>query len=147
VLEITVCHAKKVTYWQNHDSHEFSCCLWCFMSQGGRSSPDIGLLTAPENIALIKRMLIKCADVSNPTRPVTMCVEWAVRIAEEYFNQVFCYWNVEQLFLICNTDHIMFNALFGLLFLVLYMRTILWYPYIFLLFWRFWVIQIFTVRD
>lgn len=61
------------------------------MSQGGRSSPDIGLLTAPENIALIKRMLIKCADVSNPTRPVTMCVEWAVRIAEEYFNQVFCY--------------------------------------------------------
>jgi len=54
---------------------------------GGRSSPDIGLLTAPENITLIKRMLIKCADVSNPTRPVKMCVEWAVRIAEEYFNQ------------------------------------------------------------
>ncbi|XP_021913481.1 high affinity cAMP-specific and IBMX-insensitive 3',5'-cyclic phosphodiesterase 8-like isoform X2 [Zootermopsis nevadensis] len=54
---------------------------------GGRSSPDIGVLTAPENITLIKRMLIKCADVSNPTRPVRMCVEWAVRIAEEYFNQ------------------------------------------------------------
>ncbi|XP_069672167.1 high affinity cAMP-specific and IBMX-insensitive 3',5'-cyclic phosphodiesterase 8B isoform X3 [Periplaneta americana] len=54
---------------------------------GGRSSPDVGILTAPENIALIKRMLIKCADVSNPTRPVKMCVEWAVRIAEEYFNQ------------------------------------------------------------
>lgn len=54
---------------------------------GGRSSPDIGILTAPENITLIKRMLIKCADVSNPTRPLRMCVEWAVRIAEEYFNQ------------------------------------------------------------
>ncbi|PSN58085.1 High affinity cAMP-specific and IBMX-insensitive 3' [Blattella germanica] len=55
--------------------------------EGGRSSPDTGILTAPENIALIKRMLIKCADVSNPTRPIRMCVEWAVRIAEEYFNQ------------------------------------------------------------
>lgn len=33
-------------------------------------------------------MLIKCADVSNPTRPLKMCVEWAKRIAEEYFNQV-----------------------------------------------------------
>ncbi|KAJ9576116.1 hypothetical protein L9F63_007003 [Diploptera punctata] len=54
---------------------------------GGRSSPDTLNWTAPENIALIKRMLIKCADVSNPTRPVQMCVEWAIRIAEEYFNQ------------------------------------------------------------
>ena len=33
-------------------------------------------------------MLIKCADVSNPTRPLNMCIEWARRIAEEYFNQV-----------------------------------------------------------
>lgn len=50
-------------------------------------SPDISLLTAPENIALVKRMLIKCADVSNPTRPLRLSVEWARRIAEEYFNQ------------------------------------------------------------
>ncbi|EFX77201.1 hypothetical protein DAPPUDRAFT_321679 [Daphnia pulex] len=40
-----------------------------------------------ENIILVKRMLIKCADVSNPTRPLNMCIEWARRIAEEYFNQ------------------------------------------------------------
>ena len=59
--------------------------------QAGRNSPETLNLTAPENIALIKRMLIKCADVSNPTRPVRMCVEWAVRIAEEYFNQVYFY--------------------------------------------------------
>jgi len=39
-------------------------------------------------------MLIKCADVSNPTRPLKMCVEWAKRIAEEYFSQVFLNPNV-----------------------------------------------------
>lgn len=31
--------------------------------------------------------MIKCADVSNPTRPLRLCVEWARRIAEEYFQQ------------------------------------------------------------
>ncbi|KRT84067.1 hypothetical protein AMK59_249 [Oryctes borbonicus] len=41
----------------------------------------------PENILLIKRMMIKCADVSNPTRPLGLCVEWARRITEEYFQQ------------------------------------------------------------
>ena len=37
---------------------------------------------------VIKRMLIKCADVSNPARPLNLCREWAGRIAEEYFAQV-----------------------------------------------------------
>lgn len=32
-------------------------------------------------------MMIKCADVSNPTRPLRLCVEWSRRIAEEYFTQ------------------------------------------------------------
>lgn len=32
-------------------------------------------------------MMIKCSDVSNPTRPLRLCVEWARRIAEEYFQQ------------------------------------------------------------
>ncbi|XP_055839051.1 high affinity cAMP-specific and IBMX-insensitive 3',5'-cyclic phosphodiesterase 8 isoform X3 [Episyrphus balteatus] len=36
---------------------------------------------------LIRRMLIKVADVSNPARPLNYCVEWARRIAEEYFTQ------------------------------------------------------------
>ncbi|XP_055533248.1 high affinity cAMP-specific and IBMX-insensitive 3',5'-cyclic phosphodiesterase 8 isoform X2 [Wyeomyia smithii] len=40
-----------------------------------------------ENQVLVRRMLIKCADVSNPTRPLKFCVEWARRIAEEYFTQ------------------------------------------------------------
>jgi len=37
--------------------------------------------------AVIKRMLIKCADVSNPARPRETCKIWAERIAEEYFAQ------------------------------------------------------------
>lgn len=49
---------------------------------------EFGDINTRENIALAKRMLIKCADVSNPTRPLKLCVEWARRIAEEYFNQV-----------------------------------------------------------
>lgn len=43
----------------------------------------------PENVAILKRMMIKCADVSNPARPLDLCKEWAYRIAEEYFSQVF----------------------------------------------------------
>ena len=42
----------------------------------------------PENMAIVKRMLIKCADVSNPARPLNICRQWAYRIAEEYFSQV-----------------------------------------------------------
>uniref|UniRef100_A0A5F8H5G9 Phosphodiesterase n=1 Tax=Monodelphis domestica TaxID=13616 RepID=A0A5F8H5G9_MONDO len=41
----------------------------------------------PENQILIKRMMIKCADVANPCRPLEMCIEWAGRISEEYFAQ------------------------------------------------------------
>lgn len=33
-------------------------------------------------------MLIKCADISNPCRPLELCIEWAGRISEEYFAQV-----------------------------------------------------------
>ncbi|XP_060699647.1 high affinity cAMP-specific and IBMX-insensitive 3',5'-cyclic phosphodiesterase 8B isoform X4 [Hemiscyllium ocellatum] len=40
-----------------------------------------------EDRLLIKRMLIKCADVANPCRSVKLCVEWAGRISEEYFAQ------------------------------------------------------------
>lgn len=45
------------------------------------------MLRTPENRALIKRMMIKCADVSNPCRPLEYCIEWAARISEEYFSQ------------------------------------------------------------
>lgn len=48
------------------------------------------LLRAPETRTLIKRMLIKCADICNPCRPLPQCIEWAARISEEYFSQVRC---------------------------------------------------------
>ncbi len=51
------------------------------------TEPDISTLLTPDNVILIKRMLIKCADVANPTRPLKLCVDWAKRIAEEYFRQ------------------------------------------------------------
>jgi len=51
-------------------------------------SPNYTTLSTAENIMLIKRMLIKCADVSNPARPLKLCETWANRIAEEYCNQV-----------------------------------------------------------
>uniref|UniRef100_A0A665VSG5 Phosphodiesterase n=1 Tax=Echeneis naucrates TaxID=173247 RepID=A0A665VSG5_ECHNA len=39
------------------------------------------------NRILVKRMLIKCADISNPCRALELCIEWAGRISEEYFAQ------------------------------------------------------------
>ncbi|XP_077989620.1 high affinity cAMP-specific and IBMX-insensitive 3',5'-cyclic phosphodiesterase 8B-like isoform X2 [Glandiceps talaboti] len=61
------------------------------MHSGGRGTPDssstTAALTTPENRTLIKRMLIKCADISNPARPLNLCREWAKRIAEEYCSQ------------------------------------------------------------
>lgn len=44
-----------------------------------------------EDKRVICRMLIKCADVSNPSRPWPLCKEWGLRIVDEYFAQViFC---------------------------------------------------------
>ncbi|XP_061022319.1 high affinity cAMP-specific and IBMX-insensitive 3',5'-cyclic phosphodiesterase 8A-like [Dama dama] len=45
------------------------------------------MLRTPENRTLIKRMLIKCADVSNPCWPLEQCIECAACISEEYFSQ------------------------------------------------------------
>ncbi|KAL7980088.1 hypothetical protein Chor_001356 [Crotalus horridus] len=56
-------------------------------SSNGDGDPIKNVLTSPENRILIKRMLIKCADVSNPCRPLEQCIEWAGRISEEYFAQ------------------------------------------------------------
>uniref|UniRef100_A0A671Y483 Phosphodiesterase n=1 Tax=Sparus aurata TaxID=8175 RepID=A0A671Y483_SPAAU len=56
---------------------------------GGNSDEENvkSILTSPENRILVKRMLIKCADISNPCRPQELCIEWAGRISEEYFAQ------------------------------------------------------------
>ena len=62
-------------------------CPPCFKGNGDEESVK-GVLTTPENRILIKRMLIKCADISNPCRPQELCIEWAGRISEEYFAQV-----------------------------------------------------------
>nr|CAI5818794.1 unnamed protein product [Callosobruchus analis] len=64
--------------------------VFCTKSSGSETEgecPDYVPLSLPENVTLVKRMMIKCADVSNPARPLRICVEWARRITEEYFHQ------------------------------------------------------------
>lgn len=41
-----------------------------------------------QNRMIMKKVLVKCADISNPCRPLPLCQEWAQRIAQEYFAQV-----------------------------------------------------------
>lgn len=42
-------------------------------------SLDTTALTSPDNVVLVKRMMIKCADVSNASRPQKFAFEWARR--------------------------------------------------------------------
>ncbi|XP_075788429.1 high affinity cAMP-specific and IBMX-insensitive 3',5'-cyclic phosphodiesterase 8B isoform X1 [Pelodiscus sinensis] len=56
-------------------------------SEGSDCECTTNVKNFPENQTLIKRMMIKCADVANPCRPLELCVEWAGRISEEYFAQ------------------------------------------------------------
>uniref|UniRef100_A0A3B4DNG5 Phosphodiesterase n=1 Tax=Pygocentrus nattereri TaxID=42514 RepID=A0A3B4DNG5_PYGNA len=54
---------------------------------GSDCEGQASMRNSPENRLLIKRMMIKCADVANPCRPLELCIEWAGRISEEYFAQ------------------------------------------------------------
>uniref|UniRef100_A0AAY4ELK6 Phosphodiesterase n=1 Tax=Denticeps clupeoides TaxID=299321 RepID=A0AAY4ELK6_9TELE len=55
--------------------------------EGSETEGPASFRNSPENRLLIKRMMIKCADVANPCRPLELCIEWAGRISEEYFAQ------------------------------------------------------------
>ncbi|XP_072848773.2 high affinity cAMP-specific and IBMX-insensitive 3',5'-cyclic phosphodiesterase 8B isoform X1 [Pogona vitticeps] len=55
--------------------------------EGSSCECTSNLKNYPDNQTLIKRMMIKCADVANPCRPLELCIEWAGRISEEYFAQ------------------------------------------------------------
>uniref|UniRef100_A0A8D2NK34 Phosphodiesterase n=1 Tax=Zosterops lateralis melanops TaxID=1220523 RepID=A0A8D2NK34_ZOSLA len=57
------------------------------MSEGSDTECTANIKNFPDNQTLIKRMMIKCADVANPCRPLELCIEWAGRISEEYFAQ------------------------------------------------------------
>lgn len=64
------------------------CVLSFLQSVNSDCDGQANIRNSPENRLLIKRMLIKCADVANPCRPLELCIEWAGRISEEYFAQV-----------------------------------------------------------
>lgn len=51
------------------------------------STTSLSAKDSLEHRKVMKRILVKCADISNPCRPQKLCVEWAERIAEEYFAQ------------------------------------------------------------
>lgn len=59
-----------------------------FQTEGSDCECGLTGRNLPENQTLIRRMMIKCADVANPCRPLDLCIEWAGRISEEYFAQV-----------------------------------------------------------
>ena len=42
---------------------------------------------AQEAIQAVKRLIIKTSDICNPMRPTKLTVEWAMRIAEEHFDE------------------------------------------------------------
>ncbi|KAA3681570.1 high affinity cAMP-specific and IBMX-insensitive 3',5'-cyclic phosphodiesterase 8 [Paragonimus westermani] len=44
-------------------------------------------LSSAENRTILRRLIIKCSDVNNQARPLSICRVWANRIAEEYFCQ------------------------------------------------------------
>jgi high affinity cAMP-specific and IBMX-insensitive 3',5'-cyclic phosphodiesterase 8 len=50
-----------------------------FVSVFGTEVENRDVPNDEDNQILIRRMLIKCSDVSNPTRPLKFCVEWARR--------------------------------------------------------------------
>ena len=75
------------TDMSKHFLHVNKFCAHFTKSQDEERSTEL-VMDGTEGQTIIKRMLIKCADVSNPARPLDYCREWAARIAEEYFAQV-----------------------------------------------------------
>ena len=111
------------------------CAFFFSTLQNGRGTPEsvssaLTNFQSPENRAIVRRMIIKCADIANPARPTELCREWAYRIAEEYFRQV-SYLN---LYLLVSTFFII-KRIFSVLFrsqletslsLICFKKTHLW---------------------
>uniref|UniRef100_F6YN13 Phosphodiesterase n=1 Tax=Ciona intestinalis TaxID=7719 RepID=F6YN13_CIOIN len=57
------------------------------VTKNNSNNPDSNAAVTHELKTLIKRVMIKVADVINPARKTPLCVEWARRISEEYFAQ------------------------------------------------------------
>ena len=99
VLLCNVCHLNKQedSPGTSPDSPDTKTALTNMQRRPSMINPDnqqiilADISNSPEHMATVKRMLIKCADVSNPARPLHICRQWAYRIAEEYFSQVYIY--------------------------------------------------------
>ena len=66
---------------------------------------------AQETVQAVKRLVIKCSDICNPVRSTSICREWAIRIADEYFDQAssrigFSFVCISELRYICHRLHL-----------------------------------------
>lgn len=77
--------ATEMTKHFEHLSRFINIC--CSKESEADACFDMHPASAQECNSVVKRMIIKCSDISNPTRPIRLCIEWARRIAEEYFSQ------------------------------------------------------------
>lgn len=61
-----------------------------FVSVFGNDNEHEVHTDSDDNHMLIRRMLIKCADVSNPARPYRFCAEWAERYVDIWIFAQIC---------------------------------------------------------
>ncbi|KAJ7399676.1 High affinity cAMP-specific and IBMX-insensitive 3',5'-cyclic phosphodiesterase 8B [Pitangus sulphuratus] len=80
-------HFEHVNKFVNSINKPMACEETSPHSEGSDTECTANIKNFPDNQTLIKRMMIKCADVANPCRPLELCIEWAGRISEEYFAQ------------------------------------------------------------
>jgi hypothetical protein len=54
-----------------------------------KSSDDLldRIHKSPDNRLLINKFFLHAADISNPTKPFSVCKEWALRVMDEFFSQ------------------------------------------------------------
>jgi hypothetical protein len=43
---------------------------------------------SPENVRMVLKMALHCADVSNPAKRPDLCIPWSIRVMDEFFMQV-----------------------------------------------------------
>lgn len=57
--------------------------------QTKRKTEGLDLINSKPDRLLVLKMVIKCADISNPARPLDLYKKWVDCIMEEFWSQVF----------------------------------------------------------
>lgn len=56
--------------------------------QTKRKTEGLDLINSKPDRLLVLKMVIKCADISNPARPLDLYKKWVDCIMEEFWSQV-----------------------------------------------------------